>query len=518
MRAPVGNKTREIVVMALVAVCLVLVSANAARHYARLDLTRNRMFSISKVSKDLLASIPQQVHITYFLSDALRSLTPAAGRVADLLQEYAAESRGKVLLTILDPDKKGQGESARRYGILPQQIQIVQANEQRTTELYSGIAIDYLDRYTSLPAVFTPDGLEYSLSFAVRKVLSGRRMVVGVLVGLPGKALGSDFESLRTGLSRDYTLHEYLVGERIPPEVDMLLVLGGTRWGAPELKAIDSYITGGGKALFAVKGLEVQTAQSLSAASVGDSPLLDMISSYGVRVGRDMVLDTACRDYRLPQPQASGQVAWETIGPYPPWVSVRGPNASATQPITAGFSGLDLLWPVALTAAEPEGVHAEALARTSASAWLQKPPFVIDPYRVSQTGPAQGSPLRGQFVLAYALSGTFPSRFQAQVRGAPTRIVVVGDDDFLGDLMQFSDSMHNVLFVENCLLWLSGNADLLTIKTGVGADGRLDRIQDPALKGRLMLTAELLNVVAIPVCVLAFGLLRRLRRKEKAIP
>ena len=215
--------------MALVAVCLVLVSANAARYYARVDLTRSRMFSISKVSKDLLASIPQQVHITYFLSDALRSLTPAAGRVADLLQEYAAESRGKVLLTILDPDKKGQGESARRYGILPQQIQVVQANEQRTTELYSGIAIDYLDRYTSLPAVFTPDGLEYSLSFAVRKVLSGRRMVVGVLVGLPGKALGSDYESLRTGLSRDYTLHEYLIGERIPPEVDMLLVLGGTR-------------------------------------------------------------------------------------------------------------------------------------------------------------------------------------------------------------------------------------------------------------------------------------------------
>lgn len=501
--------------MVLVAVCLVLILANAARWFVRVDLTRSRVFSISSVSRDIVKGIPQQVHVTYFLSDTLRSLTPAVGRIADLLQEYAAESRGKVLLTIVDPDRTGQGESARRYGILPQQIQIVQQNEQRTTNVYSGIAVDYLDRYTSLPAVFTPDGLEYSLSFAVRKVLSGRRLVVGVVIGEPGKTLPGDYDSLRTGLSRDYSLHGYLPGDPIPPEVDVLLVLGGTQWGEQQLRPIDAYITSGGKALFAAKGLRVQTAQALSAAAAGDSPLLDMIESYGVRVGRDMVLDTACRDYRLPQQQTSGQVAWETIGTYPPWVSVRGPNVPATHPITASFSGLDLLWPVALTATERAGVHAAALAKTTSSAWLQRPPFIIDPYRVSQAGPPQGDPLRGQFVLAYALAGTFPSRFAAPLQSAPTRIIVVGDDDFLSDLMQFSDSLYNVLFVENALLWLSGNSDLLSIKTRAAAEGRLDRIQDPAVRGRLMLAAEVLNVAVIPLLLLLFGVLRSLRRKEK---
>ena len=63
---------------------------------------------------------------------------------------------------------------------------------------------------------------------------------------------------------------------------------------------------------------------------------------------------------------------------------------------------------------------------------------------------------------------------------------------------------------------VEGRAQPEPLGERAGAVGRLDRIQDPALKGRLMLTAELLNVVAIPVCVLAFGLLRRLRRKEKA--
>ena len=64
-------------------------------------------------------------------------------------------------------------------------------------------------------------------------------------------------------------------------------------------------------------------------------------------------------------------------------------------------------------------------------------------------------------------------------------MVVIGDDDFLTDLMQFSDSLPNVFFVENAVLWLSGNADLLSIKTRAGTEGKLDRIQDPVLRSAL---------------------------------
>jgi ABC-type uncharacterized transport system involved in gliding motility auxiliary subunit len=232
-----------------------------------------------------------------------------------------------------------------------------------------------------------------------------------------------------------------------------------------------------------------------------------------------MVLDGSNRDYRLPQQLPSGQVSWERIGAYPPWVSVRAPNVAPTHPVTTSFTGLDLLWPVALAATEPKGVQAMALAKTSATAWLQKPPFVMDPYRVPQEGPPKGSPLLGQFVLAYALTGSFPERFPSLFSppspSAPTRIIVVGDDDFLTDLMQFSDSLYNVLFTENAILWLSGNSDLLSIKTRASSETRLDRIQDPVERGRLMLAAELVNVVLVPLALLAFAVLRALRRRER---
>jgi len=505
------RKARELLVTLLVALCLALVLADGARWFVRLDLTRSKAYSISPVSRDILRGIPEQVHITYFLSDTLRSLSPSPGRVIDLLQEYAAESRGRVIVTVLDPEKTGQGESARRFGILPQQIQVIQQNEQRTADVYSGIAIDYLDRYTSLPAVFTPDGLEYSLSFSVRKVLAGRRLVVGVIVGEQGKSLGNDFDTLKTGLSRDYSLHEYLPGDPIPPEVDVLLVMGGTQWGRQELRPLDAYVMNGGKVLFAVKGLRVQTANTFTAQPVAASSLLDMIESYGVQVGRDMVLDTAARDYRLPQQRPDGHIGWETIGKYPPWVSIQGPDVSSGNPITARFTGLDLLWPVALSPVPRDGVRAEPLVRTTGSAWTQKAPFVVDPYKVPQEGMT-----RGQFPLAFALSGTFPAFFPSAARqSVPTRMIVVGDDDFLTDLMQFSDSLSNVLFAENAVLWLSGNSDLLSIKTRASTEGKLDRIQDPVKRAQLILAAQILNVAAIPLTVVLFGLLRWIRRKEK---
>jgi ABC-2 type transport system permease protein len=507
----VKRQSRETILMILVGLCLVLVLANGARWFLRLDLTRSKAYSISPVSREILREIPEQVHLTYFLSDTLRSLSPSPGRVIDLLREYEAESRGKLIVSVVDPGKTGDGESARRFGILPQQIQVIQQNEQRNVDVYSGIAVDYLDRYTSLPAVFSPDGLEYSLSFAVRKVLAGRRLVVGVVVGVPGKSFQGDYETLRTGLSRDYSLHEYLPGDSIPPEVDALLVLGGTEWGDAELRPLDAYIQNGGKVLFAVKGLHVQTVGRFAAAPVKESALLDMLESYGVRTGRDMILDVSSRDYRLPQQRPNGQIGWETIGKYPPWVSILGPDVSSTHPVTARFLGLDLLWPVALSAVPRDGVRIEPLVKTTTSAWAQKAPYSIDPYKVAQQGMTTG-----QFTLAYAMTGKFPVRYPgAAAQGFPTRMIVVGDSDFLTDLMQFSDSLQNVFFVENGILWLSGNADLLSIRTRAGAEGRLDRIQDPALRSRLVLVAELLNVILIPMGVMAFGLVRRMRRKEK---
>jgi gliding motility-associatede transport system auxiliary component len=505
------RKRQEILIIAGVVLCSAFVLLDSARWFLRADLSRGKAFTISPVSRALLARIPDQVHITYYVSDALRSVSAAPGRILDFLQEYAAQSGGKVTVTSLDPIGSGRAESARRFGILPQQVQLMQQNQQRTLDVFSGMVVEYLDRYTTLPAVFTSDGLEYSLGISIRKLVAGRRLAVGVIVGDRARTFAGDFEALQTGLSRDYSLREILPGERIPPETDVLIVAGGTLLSRAECAPIDSYLIAGGKVLFAVKGLRVDTRRTFRASTVRTSALLDMIETYGVRIGRHMVLDSACRDYRLPQQDASGRVVWETIAKYPPWVSIQAADVSQTDPITKSFTGLDLLWPSPLAAVPVAGVQASVLATSSASSWTMGEPFVIDPFNVpQQAGPSDP---KNKLPLVYALTGRFPSAFGVGT-GEPTRVIVVGDDDFLTDLMQFSDSLTNVFFVENAILWLSGNEDLLTLKTRAPTEGRLDRIEDPQARQSLMLFSEILNVAVIPAFVLLVGLLRALRRRR----
>ena len=498
------DKRREQLLLGLLAACLALLLADSSRFYVRLDLTASRAYTLSPVSRAQFARIPERVRITYYLSDTLRSLSAEPGRVIDLLQEYAAGSRGKVSVAVRDPQKDGSADGARRFGVLPRQVQVIQANEQRTLDVFSGIVVEYLNRYTTLPAVFSQEGLEFSLSFAIRKLLAGRRLVVGVLVGRPDRSLARDYESLRSGLDRDYWLREFAPGERVPPEVDALLLLGGLKLRPAELRPVERYLRDGGKVLFAVKALEVHTEQALEAEEAGPSALLDLIESYGVRVRREMVLDTSARDYRLPQASAGG-IRWESLGRYPAWVSVRSPGVSASHPITSGFAGLDLLWPSPLQAVPVDGVRAEVLARSSPAAWLMRAPFLLDPFRL----PRGVGPAAGPQVLAVALSGVFG--------GLPTRVVVVGDEDFASELMQFSDSLYNVLFLENAILWLTGNEDLLSIKARAPEAGRLDRVADPVLRRRLMLAVELVNVAVIPLLVALFAAVRLARRgKEDA--
>ncbi|HUX19752.1 MAG TPA: Gldg family protein, partial [Spirochaetia bacterium] len=406
--------------------------------------------------------------------------------------------------------------------------------EQRVTEVYSGLVIQYLDRSISIPFVFNPDTLEYSLTLTIRRLVRNTSSVAGIIIGGTDKSLDRNYSMLSGQLSLSFNLRDLKPGEEIPPNISVLIVLGGTDLSREQLAPIDRYIMGGGRVLFAVKGLRVETNRKLDAKVVGSSPLLDMIANYGVEVGREMVLDESSRDYRLPQ-VVFGTVKWQVIGKYPEWVSILPENVSETNPITRRFPGLDLLWPSPLTLSSQEGVSAEVLLRSSASSWLATAPFTTDPFKL--VGGRAPKSSKGRFVLAYALSGRFPSYYTGgdetetatpagegvKDRGGrlgggdlsqDTRMIIIGDDDFASDLMQFSDSAYNALFLENAAEWLSSDSDLLAIKTRVSGDLRLNRIQDPKARERHIQAAEAINVVGIPLFVLAMGLLRLLLRRE----
>jgi ABC-type uncharacterized transport system involved in gliding motility auxiliary subunit len=98
-----------------------------------------------------------------------------------------------------------------------------------------------------------------------------------------------------------------------------------------------------------------------------------------------------------------------------------------------------------------------------------------------------------------------------------SRIIVVGDADFLSDLLQFTEAGYNMDFLANTAQWLGNSEDLLSIKTRTARDTRLNKIQDPAQRLRAVLSTELITLVLVPLAVIGFGIGRLVWRRKKSV-
>src|SRR4030088_3476150 len=89
---------------------------------ARLDLTQDRLYTLSSGTRQVLRQIDEPITLRFFLSERLTREVPAYGtyatRVRDLLREYVSASNGKVRFETYDPEPFSDVEDrAVAYGL-----------------------------------------------------------------------------------------------------------------------------------------------------------------------------------------------------------------------------------------------------------------------------------------------------------------------------------------------------------------------------------------------------------------
>jgi ABC-type uncharacterized transport system involved in gliding motility auxiliary subunit len=123
------NKRQTIIISALSIACFFLALLISTRLWFRLDLTKGQAYTISKVSRELSKEIPDEVRITYYVSEKLAKVDPTPGEIEDLLREYAAYSRSKIRVAIKDPAKANLVNEVQQLGIPAQQFQVVEQDQ-----------------------------------------------------------------------------------------------------------------------------------------------------------------------------------------------------------------------------------------------------------------------------------------------------------------------------------------------------------------------------------------------------
>lgn len=534
-------KRQAFVATLLAGVVIVLVALNSLRFFTRIDITRHRENSISRVSRELFTEIEETVSITYVLSDRLRSRAYQPQQIIDLLNEYTAYARGRIRLEVVDPVEAGITGEIEQLGIVPQQIQVIEQDQQSLAVVYTGIIIRHLDTYKTLPVVFDPGSIEYQVTAAITEMIRERPRRVGVLPAAEGSTIDNSFRLLSQSLSRRFDLRILSPGDDVPPDIGALIVLGGNRLTSADLETIDAYLNAGGSALFAVDGVFVDFERELEARPLEDAPVLELLEHYGFTVQPQLVLNRA--NLRIPMQQQMGGFAIQTLEPYAHWIQIPAAAVNRSHPITARFAGLDLYWasPVVYTGDpsllvdEARAVASSRAARGASGAtdtprvyrlvesapdsWLMRDTFYTNPGE-RFLFEADFAATRGTYDLAYAYVGPLRpwSSASAAVAGATAdaRLVVIGDSDFATDLTRFSGSEHNLEFVTNVVEWLTNDEDLLSIRTRTARDVRLNRISEPELFSRRARLAEVLNVFVMPMVVVAVGVIYNARRRRAA--
>ena len=210
------TKKQTTIITALSITAFILGLLVSGRIWFRLDFTKNKAYTISKVSRNLHREIPNPVNITYYLSNRLKTIIPVPQEIEDTLREYTAYSGGKITLTVRDPVKAELTSAVEQLGIQSRQVQTVDRDQASLVTVYSGIVIEYLDKIEVLPWVISTDTLEYDLTSRIRAMVTDTQRQIGVIVGDSFRQWREDFGYLGSTLEEaGYRVRLFSAGEEI---------------------------------------------------------------------------------------------------------------------------------------------------------------------------------------------------------------------------------------------------------------------------------------------------------------
>jgi len=161
-------------------VVVVLVNVAGTTFYFRQDLTEGKVYSLSKASREVVATLSEPLTINVFFTKDLPAPYNATERyLRDLLQEYGRYANRYFTYRFYDvsaeqgsmsEEAKENQALARSYGIRPVEIRVIEKDEVKFKKAYMGLVLIHGDLMERIATVTSPEGLEYRLTTAIQKL------------------------------------------------------------------------------------------------------------------------------------------------------------------------------------------------------------------------------------------------------------------------------------------------------------------------------------------------------------
>ena len=519
-------KTQTLTRVGIILVILTLLNIVSIRIFGRLDVTSNRLFTLSEASKSLVSGLDDKVTVKAFFTEDLPSPYNNNRRVLlDQLNEYRAYSRGNLQYEFIDPSGEKGEQEAQQQGIGPVQVQVLKEDKFEVKRAYMGLVFLYEDKKEVIPVIQNTATLEYEISSTMKRITSRVQRKIGFLTG-HGEPQLSELSRVQQALAKQYqvTTVDVSKGKEVPADISALVVMAPSeRIPEPHKFQIDQYLMRGGKIAFLLNkvnaSLQNRYGQPL------DLNLDDMLGAYGVKVNTDLVRDVQCANISIMQQQFGFQIQSQVPFPYLPLVN----NVNKENMMVKDLQGIILFFASSVDTMNlsARNLKGEILLRSSKESGRQTGFFMYDPMQ-RYTREEFGSQFNENNIpLAVIVSGQFKSAFADRPvpadtsagsasptatplkSGPDSRIVVVGDGDFARD--QYLGNRDNLSLFANAIDYLVDDAGLITIRSKDVSLPPLEQVSDGTKK-----VVKYGNLLLPPALVLGYGLFRwRVRKIRK---
>lgn len=512
---------------ALVLLLAVNLSASILFRTAKIDMTEEKLYSLSPGTITMLGKLQDDVRLKFFYSKRAASSVPAvklyADRVIELLHQYVDRSEGRITLEILEPKPDTEiEETANRHGIQPVSLPTGQ-------QIYFGLAIvNEVGEEQTLPFLDPQreNLLEYDLSRLIASVAAPTDATVGIMSSLDimggpssdpmaaalGQAPAEPWTFIRE-LRNTYNVRKVETGAtQIDPEIDLLMVVHPKNLSEETEYAIDQFLMRGGRLIVLVDGHSEYDAANFQGRNPQarfqaqfDSDLPRLFQAWGIELAEGQILG----DLNLATQVRMGA----QVGEHPAWLTLTDENANQDEIISANLESLLMASPGVLKQ-RPGGSPYQLtrlLESSDAAGTLDafRMKFGADPEQLR----ADLSPQGAEQPLAFKITGTFTTAFpdgapetdeeesdgepnapdaeEGETEATPEHrgeadqegvVIVVADVDILSDDYSvqkqnfFGQTVayplnNNLDFFENAVDYLAGSRDLI----GLRARGKVER-------------------------------------------
>jgi ABC-2 type transport system permease protein len=393
---------------------------------AKLDMTQERLYSLSDQTRKFLNGLSVDVTITY--------LNRPGGEdklVKEVLDRMAAASR-RIKLQTVDPETNpGWAKTYAKTGDLREGSLVVAVSETKFKTIDRYDLYNYQMNQQTYQQEVTSLAAEQRLVSALQFVTAAKNVTVYVVKGYNAQSL-SDYGLVSGVEGQNYAVKDLdlIAAGRVPADADVVLLANpGLDLTAADAEHLRAYLAGGGRllALLDLAKLPKRAPQ-----------LEELLGNYGLGVRRLLVIEGDTNRYAYNRPFY--------LLPKYAYHDIVSPLSSADLPmLVPGAMALKVL------ELKKRALTIEELLTTSQNSWGKVN------YSTATSVAKEAGDVEGPFTLAYAV--TDPT---GKLGGRDTKLVAVSSAEFLQSNLQ-QIAAGNADFFLNSLSWLSEKKDEISV-------------------------------------------------------